>query len=154
MSKKTTRIYHGGPANSGSGGSGYSPPSDRLLDQLGAVLLQGITNVVHLKTGKTITADLDLEIDVVRDFFVYVAGDIFYSADTVEIDATDQNYIYGGVQVVLATDPNGTIEINLTAGNQRFMVNGIRRGATQAAAGAITDEIYYNTALDKLTIGL
>ena len=166
MSKGTTRIYHGGPANTGSGGSGYSAPSDRLLDQLGSILMQGISNVVHLITGKTITADQDMNITVVRDFEMNVARyfDIISLQDAVIDLRTSLDQIVGEYyDLDVATD------LNIDVGQDRFLligrdssititgryqINGLKSGATQAAAGAILDELWVTAGHGTLPDGV
>jgi hypothetical protein len=159
MSRRTTRTYHGGAANSGSGGSGHPSPFDRLIDQLGNVLLQGITNVVHLLTGKTITADQDLQINVVRNMIVAAVNANIASTNISEISGFHTNILagtptsggnlllsgYADVGVVCSVGPVSIVaggdKINLIAIAGVF-IPVIKAGATQAAAGAAADEVW------------
>ncbi len=152
--KKTTRIYHGGAANSGSGGSGYPPAPDRLLDQAGAVLLQGITNVVHLLTGQQIEADTDMIIDVAADLMAFVVGDIYASGVQVELDASDQIYLYAAADLTLAVANGSNFEFDFAGTNTMWMIPTMKSGINQVAASAIAGEIYHRTTDNALCRGV
>jgi|WetSurMetagenome_2_1015567.scaffolds.fasta_scaffold20458_5 hypothetical protein len=117
-----SKIFHGGNI----GGQGSWPSgggaSDKLLDQLGNVLLQGISNVVHLLTGKSIEVNTDLNATINRDSNVSVGRN-----RVVDVAVDDQFSIGGDTTGTFTGDVNigfSNATLNSNAGNYDLEVNG------------------------------
>lgn len=135
MPKRNVRVYHGGPANTGSGGSGYTL-FDRLLDGVGNVLLQGIALVVRIKSGVSIQADVNIMIQAVTA----VNGDatmqanrnvVLSSGSLTRVSSGNTASIYG----VVATT------IGLAGLGKTYMLN-IPGAASQAAGGIVATQVW------------
>ncbi len=128
-------VYHGGCANTGSGGSGY-PMLDRLLNGVGTILLQGIGSNVQVKTGIVFDAVTNLVFQAVTD----VNGDATMQANrNVSLSSGSLSRVSSGntasIYGVVATT------IGLGGLGKVYMLN-IPGAATQAAAGATVNQIW------------
>ena len=151
MAKRSTRVYHGGPANTGSGGSGYPSPADRLLDELGAVLLQGISDVVHLKAGKTIEVDADLFAYIVGSTILLSEGNVdFSSVANMTVYSQTGNATFEGVNTLV----RATNVLELNGGTLGIHLTGVKSGISQAAAGALAGELWYDTTASVYRCGV
>lgn len=150
MSKRTTRIYHGGPANTGSGGSGYPSPSDRLLDQLAAVLLQGISDVVHLLPGKSIEVDADLFTYVVGTTIILSNGAVDFSSEVDMTIYSSGNSSFAGIN----THIEAINVLELEGGLLGIHLTGVKSGISQAAAGALAGELWLDTTVSVYKCGV
>jgi hypothetical protein len=121
---------------------------DKLYDELGNLLIQGISNVIHLLTGKTITVDSSLTLNVNDSLDVIATTDLYGSCDCIEIDAVDQQYYYAGNEIVLAIENNGNLQFTLGGIGSTLKITNLKSGSTQVNAGAVENEVYRSTLTD------
>jgi hypothetical protein len=121
---------------------------DKLYDELGNLLIQGISNVIHLLTGKTITVDSSLTLNVNDSLDVIATTDLYGSCDCIEIDAVDQQYYYAGNEIVLVIENNGNLQFTLGGIGSTLKITNLKSGSTQVNAGAVENEVYRSTLTD------
>jgi hypothetical protein len=120
----------------------------KLYDQLSNLLIEGISNVIHILSGKTITADNDLGLEVTNSLYISVTKDIYASCDCIEIDANDQIYLYAINEIVLAIENNGNLQLTLGGTGSTLIITGLKSGSNQLNAGATENEVYRSTLAD------
>ncbi len=125
MSKKIVRIYHGGAANNGSGGSGYIQ-FNRFYDQAGNLLLEGrrtTYSFIEIKTDAYFEAVTDFDLETAQDLIYRVGRD--YDVDitndsNVDI-GNDSNLDIGNDYNITtaagAINQTAETDLNLTANN-------------------------------------
>ena len=135
MAKRSTRVYHGGPANTSSGGAGFNLMT-KLFGLTGTILLQSVA-------GDIIDAPVDLNINC-------DAGCNF------GLNSWLSMAVIGTTFVLLVGDADiqiGNCTITIGAGS-RFKISGVKSGATQVAAGAQANEIWRTQAHASLPNGV
>jgi len=122
---------------------------DRLTDQLGTVLLQGVSDTVHLITGKTISADRDMEINVVRDFELNVTRylDIVSTEDVVFDFRTSLDQIVADYY-----DLDVGTDFNVDVANDMFLVIGNDSSITVTGSYQINGLVNAGVDTDKFLV--
>lgn len=198
---RQTRIYHGGPANTGSGGSAYPALFDRLVDELSALLLQGVSGDVNVQSGVEFNALLDLVFNVAQYFFLNVVSDAFctfgndlYHGTTHDAfytvgndehrtishdhfqDITNDDYntvgndffhtvthdayntvindYYRAVTGMYYLTLSGIIVTLGGGAGDHVIINNLRSGVSQAAAGASANEPWHDTTDNTIKMGV